>query len=407
MQPTHSAILATPNRRVASAYSADLFDQEYFRTGCGPLPYERTNTNLLQMFADFADELIRSVRPRTVLDAGCAMGFLVEAFWDRGVAASGVDISTYAISHVRRDMQPHCRIASLRESIEGQYDLVTCIEVLEHMPWDDSRAAIENLSRITDTILFSSSPSDFTEPTHINVHQPIVWLEQFSSVGFYPDLFFDASFVTPQAMLLRRSDRPLDWGVLRLYAELVRYKIAPAKAPTFERTLSESKRQLGALNSENRQLNTMFTGPLIEKDRVPPSRDQLTGSATLPDIRSEALQDESGSNSVSGKVSASLQVLLVQICRCLNAAEAAVESSRGARESLVQLFRTTTEEWQADWRQLERTIEGIQVQMSELAAVQVEQDHQTAREFFSLLDAANRLDGIRFKLKCFENIGNV
>ena len=42
-----------------------------------------------------------------------------------------------------------------------------------------------------------------------------------------------------------------------------------------------------------------------------------------------------------------------------------------------------------------------------IAAVQVEQDHQTARDFFSLLDAANRLDGIRFKLKCFENIGNV
>jgi SAM-dependent methyltransferase len=371
-----------------SAYSADLFDQEYFRTGCGPLPYERATTDLLQFFVYLAEELIRLVHPKTVFDAGCAMGFLVEALWDRGVAACGVDISPYAISQVRPDIQPHCRIASLTQPIEGHYDLVTCLEVLEHMPSDHSRAAIENLSRITDTILFSSSPSDFAEPTHINIHQPIVWLEEFSSVRFNPDLSFDASFVTPQAMLLRRSDRPLGSDVLRLYAELLRHKIAPAEASTLERTLSESKRHLGTLITENRQLDTIF-------------------SASRTDTRSAPLQAESALNSAPGKAHASLQGLLAQIGLCLDAAEAAVESSRGTRASLMQVFCATAEEWQASCRQLERAIEEIQGRMNELTAVQIEQGHQEARQYVSLMKAqlASRLEGIRLKLKRSENIG--
>jgi SAM-dependent methyltransferase len=389
MHPTLGTILITPDRKAVPAYSADLFDQEYFRTGCGPLPYERATTDLLQLFVYFAGELIRLVHPKTVFDAGCAMGFLVEAFWDRGVAACGVDISPYAISQVRRDMQPHCRIASLTQSIEGHYDLVTCIEVLEHMPWDHSRAAIKNLSCITDTILFSSSPSDFAEPTHINVHQPIVWLEEFSCVGFYPDPSFDASFVTPQAMLLRRRDRPLDWDLLQLYAERLRCKIAPAEASSLERTFSESKRHLGTLITANRRLDCIF-------------------SASRADTRPGPLQAESGASSVPGMVHAPLQGLLSQICLCLDAAEAAVESSRGARASLVQVFRAAAEEWQVGSSQLERAIEEIQVQMNELTAVPIEQGHRKPGESVSLLkeQLASRLEGIRLKLTRSENIEN-
>jgi SAM-dependent methyltransferase len=206
--------------------SGEAFDEEYYRTGLGPLPYERSNIELVHFFCAIADQLIRALHPKTVLDAGCAMGFLVEAFWDRGIETHGIDISSYAISQVRRDMAPFCRVASLTAPIDRRYDLITCIEVLEHMPDDQARLSIQNLAAATDTILFSSSPYDLTEPTHINVKQPIAWLEMFASGGFYPDLMFDASFVAPQAMLLRRTDRVLDWDVLRLFSELIRYKNA-------------------------------------------------------------------------------------------------------------------------------------------------------------------------------------
>jgi hypothetical protein len=213
-------------RGAADESYATAYDEEYFRSHLGPLPYDRNNTQLVHFFATVADQVIRCLQPRTVLDAGCAMGFLVEALWDRGIQAHGIDVSSYAISNVRRDIRPYCRVASLTDPIEGAYDVVTCIEVLEHMPEIDALAAIDHLTAVTDTILFSSSPTDVDETTHVNVRQPIWWLQQFQQRGFAPDLVFDAGFITPAAMLLRRSRTQYDWQVLRLFSEWLRYKSA-------------------------------------------------------------------------------------------------------------------------------------------------------------------------------------
>src|SRR5579871_5848645 len=167
---------------IATATIADPgtpYDETYYRAGFGSIPYDR-NDYWLGFFAGVAEQLARSLNPRKVLDAGCAMGFLVESFWARGIEAWGIDVSSYAISRVRRDIAPYCRQASLADPIPGAYDLVTCIEVLEHIPAEDTPQVIRNLTSVTDTILFSSTPSDFDEPTHINVRPPLYWLKSFA-----------------------------------------------------------------------------------------------------------------------------------------------------------------------------------------------------------------------------------
>lgn len=169
-----------------------------------------------------ADTLIRSLKPRRVFDAGCAWGFLVEAFRDRGVEAWGVDTSPYAIRQVRQDMQPYCRLASLTEPIEGSYDLITCIEVLEHIPEDEAEQVIRNLCGATDAILFSSTPSDLSEPTHVNVRPIVFWLQLFSEQGFAPDPIYDASFVSAHAFLLRRECEPLAANAPVVFSEKLR-----------------------------------------------------------------------------------------------------------------------------------------------------------------------------------------
>ncbi len=207
-----------------SIASGSLYDEAYYRSGCGPVPYER-NDHWLRFFAGIAEEIARSLKPRKVCDAGCAKGLLVEALWTRGIEAWGVDVSSYAISQVRRDVQSYCRVASLTEPIAGHYDLITCIEVLEHMTAEEARVAISNMTAATDTILFSSTPSDFDEPTHVNVRPVISWLRLFTEFGFQPDVLFDASFVAPHAMLLRRQKERLPDEVLVLFSELILYKL--------------------------------------------------------------------------------------------------------------------------------------------------------------------------------------
>jgi SAM-dependent methyltransferase len=185
--------------------SHEIFDREYYATHCGALPYNHSCGFWAGFFGRIADELVRAFRPRRVFDAGCANGFLVESFWDRGVEALGRDISRYANSDVRPDLRQYCLVGSIADPIEGKYDLVTCIEVLEHMPEAEAIRAIAAMTAVTDRILFSSSPEDFDEPTHVNVHPIIYWLRLFAAQGFTPDIGYDATFILPHTLVLHRA----------------------------------------------------------------------------------------------------------------------------------------------------------------------------------------------------------
>lgn len=227
------------------------FDEEYYRTGCGPVPYTRSEPRWAALFATIADELIRTLHPQRVLDAGCALGFLVEAFWDRGVEAWGLDISPYAISHVRRDLQPYCQVGSIADGIEGRYDLIACLDVLGHMPEPQAARAIENMTQAADTIVFSAPPR-----TSVHHARPVIfWLRLFREHGFAPDLAFDAAFAGDYAMLLRRSDEQLSDQVLRLYSRFVwqRHELSSARAQV--QLLESAQEEIHSnLEAANRQL---------------------------------------------------------------------------------------------------------------------------------------------------------
>ena len=182
------------------------YTEEYYKIYCGKGEYCRSNPQWGLFFGSIAETLIERLAPSTHFDAGCALGFLVEAFRDRGISSFGRDISEYAIRNARSDIQPYCEVGSITSALPDHYDLITCIEVLEHMNERDALGAITVLTVATDTILFSSSPSDFDDPTHINVRPVRYWIEQFEKVGFVLDENFDASFVCNHAMLFRRLE---------------------------------------------------------------------------------------------------------------------------------------------------------------------------------------------------------
>ena len=194
--------------------SSNLFDAYYFAHNCGR-PYRRDET-WLRFFGQIADHIVRDIQPHTVLDAGCAMGFLVEALRRRGVEAWGVDISEYAVQQAHPDVRPYLWVGSVLEPLPRRFDLIVCIEVLEHLPGTQAAEAVANLCRHTDDILFSSTPFDYKEATHFNVQPPEVWAEWFARNGFFRDVDFDASFITPWAIRFRRRSAPLP-ALVRAY----------------------------------------------------------------------------------------------------------------------------------------------------------------------------------------------
>lgn len=189
-----------------TADTGELYDAHYYETGCG-VAYDRAE-HWEKFFGIVADRIVSEIGPRTVLDAGCASGYLVKALRERGVEAWGVDISEYAIAHAPEAARPFVRVGSVTEPFERRYDLIVCIEVLEHLHKPNSEQAIANLCAHADDIVFSSSPLDYKEATHFNVQPPEYWAEHFARHGLFHDVEFDAGFITPWAMRLRKLQNP-------------------------------------------------------------------------------------------------------------------------------------------------------------------------------------------------------
>ncbi|MDQ3486886.1 MAG: class I SAM-dependent methyltransferase [Acidobacteriota bacterium] len=183
------------------------FDAHYYANCCGR-PYSR-DEEWLRFFGTIAERINADIRPARVLDAGCAIGLLVETLRDRGVAAEGIDLSDYAIEQAHPPVRPYLRVGSIADELPGRYDLIVSIEVLEHMPPEQADAAVANFCRHTDDILFSSSPTDYGEATHVNVRPPEYWAELFARHGFIRDVDYDAGFIVPWAVRFRRRSEPV------------------------------------------------------------------------------------------------------------------------------------------------------------------------------------------------------
>ena len=145
--------------------------------------------------------------------------------------AWGIDVSEHAIGEVHDSVREFCAVSSAADELPDQfprsYDLVTCIEVIEHMPADLSRPAVDRLGSWGVRVLFSSSPNDHAEPTHLNVQPTEVWSELFARSGLVRSFEIDASFLTPWAVvyehtpmvahqLVRRYERELSKRIIEV-----------------------------------------------------------------------------------------------------------------------------------------------------------------------------------------------
>jgi len=175
-------------KRATDVYDASYYEAYGPRDEAGQLlspPYRRGEPHWKQFFGTIAERIIEQLSPQTVLDAGCAIGFLVEELRSRGVDARGVDVSewgncpsTSLTPRILPGGLPDRRVRSpLRpDHLHG---------VLEHLPGNEAEAIIANICRHCATVLFSSTPDDFKEPTHLNVQPTDYWIGLFAAQGFF------------------------------------------------------------------------------------------------------------------------------------------------------------------------------------------------------------------------------
>ena len=125
----------------------------------------------------------------TILDIGCGLGWGVQYFRKIGKIAHGIDISNRIVwSWKERKIDKFCEVASA-DSIpfpDDSFDLVMCLDVLEHIPCYAMQDVLREIRRVGnhDFVFLiccepahDKMPHDGSEP-HICIHDYEWWREQ-------------------------------------------------------------------------------------------------------------------------------------------------------------------------------------------------------------------------------------
>ncbi len=108
----------------------------------------------------FIFRLLEGLSFTTVLDAGCGTGVLLSQIQQKypHTQLTGSEYSPNGLEYARQRL-PNAQFHVLdlsRETLGGKFDLITCIDVLEHIP--DDEAALKNMLAMTAGHLVLSVP---------------------------------------------------------------------------------------------------------------------------------------------------------------------------------------------------------------------------------------------------------
>ncbi|HEV7888230.1 MAG TPA: methyltransferase domain-containing protein [Acidimicrobiales bacterium] len=179
-RPAARRLMMVAAKELARALDDDVYSSSYFGAGRDPLDrmglsgyerYDRDTSN-----ANAAAYMVwKHFDVRRALDVGCATGFVVEGLRELGIDAAGTDVSQYAIEHAALGAAGHLVWGDLTDRLPfktGQFELVTALETLEHLPPDIVPQALAELRRVTSGYLVCTIPSFGP-----NEHGPGGWLQ--------------------------------------------------------------------------------------------------------------------------------------------------------------------------------------------------------------------------------------
>lgn len=134
-----------------------------------------------------ANSLLRLLPFESVVDVGCANGFLLETFRAADKQIAGIELSAAVVELLDPAVREAVAIGDFAE-LAGSWDLVCCVEVAEHIVPDRSLDLVDTLTRAArDWIYFTAAPPGQGGHGHINCRPHDEWLAEFAERGWQVD----------------------------------------------------------------------------------------------------------------------------------------------------------------------------------------------------------------------------
>lgn len=130
------------------------------------------------------DEIVRLVRPTTILDVGCGTGRTTVYLHERGFETLGIEASAIAI---RASERPDLiRLHDLRFALDLKqfFDLVWCFEVAEHIHPKFVDTFVDSLVRHSRVIALSAAPPGQGGEGHFNEQPQSYWEAKLADRGY-------------------------------------------------------------------------------------------------------------------------------------------------------------------------------------------------------------------------------
>ena len=195
-----SRLITEEHRKIARQFGQEFFDGDRL-CGYGGYSYHpRFWTQTVQRFR----EHYHLPEQATVLDVGCAKGFMMHDFKRLmpAMTIAGIDISSYAYAHAMEDVKPFIRIghAKALPYPDHAFDLVISINTVHNLPLKGCEQALREIQRVSRRNAFIMVDAwrtdeehrrmlawNLTALTYMHVDE---WKALFARVGYTGDYYW-------------------------------------------------------------------------------------------------------------------------------------------------------------------------------------------------------------------------
>jgi 2-polyprenyl-3-methyl-5-hydroxy-6-metoxy-1,4-benzoquinol methylase len=146
--------------------------------------YDETREMKAATFRSVAEILDRRLTFQSVFDIGCGAGQLLRAFAQLGKQTVGCEISEAGIRQAGNDLIVFQADAGQRILLSRHFDLVTCIEVAEHLDRRNADRLVENCTTYAEQVFFTAAVEGQVGVGHINLQPRRFWVDLFEKRGF-------------------------------------------------------------------------------------------------------------------------------------------------------------------------------------------------------------------------------